>query len=301
MVILGFLVVACDDDDDGITGPSDPTNAPRAVIDRFSDQAGTLFRRSSLGTLPGPGQAIDLDQPPFITHGLGPAGERVRYYNFDVQPVDPAPIYVLYREGETQPVPGQLNIVEVIPGDATYNDFWQVVRVTVPRTYVANTITSLAEIVAGGYQMTMTNTLVNCPIVPEGSSGDEGGAADGLTRGWYRGQVVFYFNFGEAPLQTVGTSDVPTAPIFVTFNTNPDQPNGGPPSGFRTEAGTPQTHNVLSVLPGDAGYSPLWEVRPYNNNAFGNVRDLPTALAAPSFGSAELVNCPVVFVAEDGP
>lgn len=103
---------------------------------------------------------------------------------------DPAPIYVLFSEGEDQPVPGQLNIVDVIPGDAGYNDFWRVVRVTVPSDYVANTATSLTEIEAADYPMEMTTTLVNCPIVPDGSTAAEGAGADGLTQGWYRGEVV---------------------------------------------------------------------------------------------------------------
>lgn len=53
--------------------------------------------------------------------GLGPDGSQVRYYNFDVQPVDAAPIYALFREGEDSPVEGQLNIVGVIPGDSGYS------------------------------------------------------------------------------------------------------------------------------------------------------------------------------------
>jgi hypothetical protein len=211
-------------------------------------------------------------------------------------PVEPAPIYVLFRAGETQPVSGQLNVVDAIPGDLSYSDFWQVIRVTVPQDYVANTITSRAQIITAGYQMQETTTLVNCPIVPEGSTASEGDGADGLTRGWYRGQVVFYFNFGEAPLTTTSGGEVPRAPIFVTFNINPDQQDGGPPSGFRTEAGTAQTHNVVGAIPGQAGYSPLWLVVPYDNVAFNTVRDLPTAQAAQNFGVAAIVNCPIVFV-----
>jgi hypothetical protein len=54
----------------------------------------------------------------------------------------------------------------------------------------------------------------------------------------------------------------PLADIFVTFNVNPGDAGGGPVSGFKTEAGTEQTHNVLTVLPDGAGYSPLWAVSP---------------------------------------
>lgn len=291
---LAALVLGCDDD--LMARPVDPRPAPKASIDRFSDAAGRLFRRSANPALPGANQAINMDQAPFITHGLGPAGQRVRYYNFDVMPVNPAPIYVLFRDGETQPVAGQPNIVDVIPGDANYSDFWRVVRVTVPQNYVANTITSRAQIVAAGYAMQETTTLVNCPIVPEGSTASQGGGAEGLTRGWYKGQVVFYFNFGEAPLTSTAIGEVPTSPIFVTFNVNPDLPNGGPPSGFRTETGTVQTHNVVATLPGQSGYSPLWAVLPYDNAAFDVVNDLGSAAAARGFPMAAYVNCPIVLV-----
>lgn len=298
LAVAGLLIAfsACDDDIVSPEEPLDPDTAPRVTIDRFSDDAATLFQRSAMPSLPAAGQAIDMDQAPFITQGLGPEGRTVRYYNFDVMTTDPAPIYVLFREGENAPVSGQLNIVDVVPGDDGYNDFWQVVRVTVPDDYVANTVTSLAEILAEGYEMAMTTTLVNCPIVPEGSTASGGGGANGLTRGWYRDQVVFYFNFDEAALTTTDADAVPTSPIYVTFNVNPDEPGGGPASGFLTEDGTVQTHNVIATLPDDDAYSPLWAVIPYDNSSFDDVEDLQSAEAAPDFGVAAMVNCPVVFV-----
>jgi hypothetical protein len=295
LLLAGLAVVAgCDDDPTG-PEPLDPDTAPRAMVDRFSDDAGTLFQRSGNASLPGAGDPIDMDQAPFITQGLGPDGRPVRYYNFDVQATTPAPICVLIDEGTDQPVPDPLNIVDAIPGDPGYNDFWRVVRVTVPEDYVANTATSLADLQAAGYDMETTDILVNCPIVPEGSAAPEGGGAAGLTRGWYEDELVFYFNFGEASLEVTQAGTVPISPIYVTFNINPDQPGGGPPSGFMTEPASVQTHNVVGTVPGDVGYSPLWEVRPYDNASFDQVMDLATAQAAPSFGAAALVNCPVVF------
>lgn len=296
-LLLGAAIMACDDNGTEPVVPLDPDTADKVAVDRFSDAAGTLFRRSGNPDLPGANEPIDMDQGPFITMGLGPDGEPVRYYNFDVMPTASAPIFVLFREGESEPVDGQLNIVDVVPGDPGYNDFWHVVRVTVPSGYVANTVTSVAEIEAAGYALEHTNTIVNCPIVPEGSTAAEGGGADGLTRGWRNGEVVFYFNFVEAPLEGTGMPPaVPTSPIFVTFNINPDQAGGGPASGFVTEPGTAQTHNVVATLPGDAGYSPLWEVIVYDNADFAQVSDLTSAQDATSFGVAALVNCPVVFV-----
>lgn len=277
----------------------DPEMVPRASIDRFSEQAATLFVRTEANGLPGPNEPIDFDRGPFITQGLGPKGERIRYYNFDVMSTTPAPIYVLFREGEMAPVSGQLNIVDVIPGDGGYSDFWQIVKVTVPADYRANTVTSLAQIRETGYPMQETRMLVNCPIVPAGSTAQlrAGGESSELHEGWYRGQLVTYFTFEERKLETTGDGKVPVSPIYVTFNINPDQPGGGPASGFMTEDGTSQTHNVVQTLPSDSGYSPLWLVNVYDNANFAEVGDLRSIGGATLLATGvATVNCPVVEI-----
>ena len=48
-----------------------------------------------------------------------------------------------------------------------------------------------------------------------------------------------------------------------------------------TEMGTMQTHNVVDALPGDADYSPLWDVDVYDNAGFDSVHDLASAQMAP--------------------
>lgn len=304
-VLLGLTLLSAvgqahaQDDMHMMHRPRDPNTAPKAVIDRFSQTAGHLMVRTASNGLPGPNQPIDFDQGPFITQGLGPDGQVVRYYNFDVQSTTAAPIYALFYDGENKPVEGQLNIVDVIPGDEDYNDFWQIIKVTVPKDYVANTITSLEEIRAAGYAMEPTNMLVNCPIVPEGSTARlrAGGERADLHRGWYQGQVVFYFTFEEKALTTTPQDAVPVSPIFVTFNINPDQPNGGPASGFVTESAGLQTHNVVQTIPSDAGYSPLWLVNVYDNADFSTVRDIPSIGQAKILASGvATVNCPIVHV-----
>jgi hypothetical protein len=277
----------------------DPMKSEHAVIDRFSAAAGHLQMRNSMNHLPGPNQPVDFDVPPFVTTGLGPHGEVVMYYNFDVQSTTPAPIYVLFRKGEDAPVSGQLNIVDVIPGDPGYNDFWQVMRVTVPADYVANSVGSLQAIKDAGYPIQQTSTLVNCPIVPDGSTAAHrlSGNDTGLHHGWYRNKVVSYFNFSEAPLMVTDDGKVPVSPIYVTFNVNPGDPNGGPASGFKMAMGTMQTHNVVSTLPGDMGYSPLWLVNPYDNMAFGMVMDLHTAMSSKVLAQGvATVNCPIYSI-----
>ncbi|PSP55473.1 hypothetical protein BRC82_05950 [Halobacteriales archaeon QS_1_67_19] len=106
-------------------GPTDPASAPRAEIDRFGEAAGTLHVRTENDDLPGPDEPVDFDEA-FLTKGFGPDGETVQYYDFDVQPTAPAPIYALFREGEDTPVEGQLNVIDAVPGDEGYSPLWTV-------------------------------------------------------------------------------------------------------------------------------------------------------------------------------
>lgn len=280
-----------------VSAQVNPDTAQKASIDRFSAKAGHLFVRDASNGLPDPNEPIDFDHGPFFTKGFGPDGERIGYYNFDVQSTDPAPIYVLFKQGESSPVQGQLNIVDVVPGDSGYNDMWQVVKVTVPSNYAANTVTSFEEIKNAGYAMEKTDMLVNCPIVPDGSIAKKrwNGSDFGLTRGWYKNKVVFYFNFFEKAITTDANGMVPLSPIYVSFNINPDQIGGGPPSGFKVDTITGRTHNVAATIPTDAAYSPYWLVNIYDNADFDSVHDLASAQSANIMAAgAAIVNCPVV-------
>jgi hypothetical protein len=302
-VIAGLIVslASCKKNSNSTTATAkDPNTAPQASIDRFSSTAGHLQVRTASNGLPAANAAVNFDQAPFITRGFTPTGGVVDYYNFDIQPAVPAPIYVFFKSGQTTSVAGQNNVIDVIPGDAGYNDFWQVYMVTVPANYVANSVTSYQEIVANGYTVTKTNALVNCPVVPKGSTATKrypAGSDASLTLGWYKDQVVYYFNFAEKSLSVNTSGQVPVIAIYVTFNINPGQPNGGPGSGFKMEPGSNQTHNVITAIPSDAGYTPLWSVAVYDNNSFNTVKDLPTAAAAPLLvPNAGNVNCPVVNI-----
>ncbi|MGD8414597.1 MAG: FlgD immunoglobulin-like domain containing protein [Candidatus Latescibacterota bacterium] len=283
-------------------GGRNPETAPRTVVDRFSEDAGMLFVRTEDNGFPEAGEPIDFDEAPFITRGFSPDGRSIQYYNFDVMPVETAPIFALFREGEDAPVEGQLNIVDVVPGDGGYNDFWHVHKVTVPADYEANTITSVDALMDAGYDIERTPLIVNCPVVPDGSTASLRYTEEndsGLVEGWYRGQVIYYFDFSEkmltAELPESGPLMVPMSPIYVSFNVNPGEDGGGPPSGFMTEEGSDQTHNVVATMPEDATYSPLWNVNIYDNAEFGSVSDLQSAVSATILAEgAAMVNCPVV-------
>jgi hypothetical protein len=299
--VILFVAGCKEDSTTAVTSPptaKDPNTAAMVSIDRFSSTAGHLQVRDSVNGLPKANEAVNFDKEPFITRGIGPNGESVSYYNFDVQSSTPAPIYVLFFEGDSSPVPNQLNIVNVIPGDIGYNDFWQVQKVTVPKSYVANTITSLGEITAANYKIESQPSIVNCPIVPNGSTAVKriGTGSKGLFKGWYNGKIVTYFTFEEKALVASGGL-VPLSPIYVTFKINPNLAGGGPPSGFLTEPGSTKTHNVPATLPSSATYSPLWTVNIYDNVQFQSVTNLATAKAATVLvAGAAKVNCPIVEI-----
>jgi hypothetical protein len=276
-----------------------PDQAPIASVDRFSKAAAHLQLRTATNGIPGPNAPVDFDSGPFITQGLTPAGKPVRYYNFDVQSTTPAPVYVFYRKGEDKPVAGQLDIIDALPGEKGYNDFHQVWKVIVPTKYVVNSVTDAKQLREAGYHLEKTDALLNLPVVPDKSVARvrlNGESAD-LQRGWYKGKVAKYFSFGEAALMA-SDGVVPVSPIFVTFNVNPDKPNGGPPSGFRTEMNSKQTHNVPSTLPGEDGYSPLWLVSVYDNADWPMVKNLETVTNAKILAAGiATVNCPIVSIA----
>ena len=292
---LLLLVTSCKKTDETITTPiataKDINTATKATIDRFSSTTGHLMVRTTTNGLPAANAAINFDVAPFITMGLDRTGAHVMYYNFDVHSTTPDDIYVFFKSGATSPLAGQNNVVATIPGDAGYNDFWLIKKVTVPENYVPNSLTSEAEILASGYAITVTNTIVNCPIVPFGSTASKSktaGLASALSLGWYSGNAVAYFNFDEAPISTSGGL-VPLSPIYVIFANN-----SSPADGFKVESGTSQTHNVLATLPSDATYSPLWNVNVIDSANFSNVTNLTTAQSFTSALAGATVNCPIV-------
>ncbi|MDH7914402.1 hypothetical protein [Winogradskyella sp. SYSU M77433] len=301
--IVAFSMYSCSSDDDNNTRPAalDPETAPKASVDRFSENAGTLMVRTATNGLPEANEPINYDSgAPFITQGFSPSGDVVRYYNFDVQSTNPAPIF-LFFDTEGNAVENQINLIDVIPGDAGYNDFWQVNRVIVSDDYVANTITSMQDLLASGYEIQATSTIVNCPVVPEGSTASMrlGSEDNEIHMGWYKDQVVYYFSFFEKILDGGASNIVPLSPIYVSFNINPDDsnPESGPASGFVSETGTDQTHNVIASLPQDDFYSPLWSVNVYDNMDFDIVNNLSSAGMANILATGvATVNCPVVFM-----
>ena len=125
-----------------------------------------------------------------------------------------------------------------------------------------------------------------------GATGSTGGAVTTqlpLIAGWYKGREVEYYDFGMNTPLTEGSS-VLTAPIYV-FITGIDA------------AGNPEfvegQHNVIAVVPGDEGYTDLWQVMMVTVGD-GYEPDSVKSVDSVMSGSFEVtetdifVNCPVV-------
>jgi hypothetical protein len=237
-----------------------PGFIPIVSVDRFSDEAGTFFRRSDQPDLPEAGEAIDFDED-FLLIGFGPNGERVDFYQFDVRSQEPAAVYVLVDlPGDV--IAGQLPIFDELPGEPGYNDLRRVieVRVTDPG-YRPNSIQSFEDIQAATLVTTPADEVWNCVVAPEGSTATKRFApADpiALQSAWYRGQIVRYLLF-ENPNSTATVNfpgDV-TSNIMYAFLANNLDVTGG----FATEPQSGATHNVVTRLPQQDGYSPLWTLQ----------------------------------------
>src|SRR2546429_8644727 len=90
----------------------------------------------------------------------------VSYLDFGPQSNVAVPILAFFQAtSPSTPVAGQRNIIDTIPSQPGYSDFWRVYKVLAPDGDVADSIRSLGEAVASGYTIQETNTVVNCPLV----------------------------------------------------------------------------------------------------------------------------------------
>jgi len=266
---LAFVAVGCGDDDDdgsnGNTATPPPTTAPTNT--------------------PVP-QATEK----MLVHGWY-RNEEVVYYDFGMNSptsgaaVSAAPIWAfitgMNADGTPAFVEGQHNVVDVVPGDPGYSDLWEVMLVTVPDGFEPDSIKSREEVESSGYEIMPAGIFVNCPIVPAGTTFENG---EELVQGWNKGEAVFYPDFG------------------------PNQPAAIPIWAFITgmdSAGNPQflegQNNIIDSLPGDPGYSAFWLVNlvtvddAYEPNSIKSAADV-IASGFEVTTTDLVVNCPVVSV-----
>ena len=158
-------------------------------------------------------------------------GQTVRYLDFGPIKLRPgnkvAPIWVF-----TNGAAGQRNVIDVAPGDRGYTPLWRVVMVTwadaSPRV-LRSAAQVRAATSAGEVTLKRTSTVVNCPVLGFGQK---------QTLGFHRGSTIAYYDLGPVKL----ASGNKVAPIWAVTN------------------GAQGQKNVIDVVPGQRGYTPLWRV-----------------------------------------
>jgi hypothetical protein len=284
-----------------------PTYLPVVEIDRFSDEMGSFFRRSDNPDLPAANEPIDFDQPQFLLRGSGPNGEAVTFYHFDVRPREPGIVYeFIDRRGER--IAGQLPVFDRIPGEVGYSDFWQVQQVRVQDIeYRVNSLHAAADVLASGWEITALEEVSNYVLVPFGSRAVKRFDPATPTRaldGWYNGQIVKYLQF-ENPQSSAqvdfGSGQINTPQMYAFFDNNRDEKDG-----FALDPLSLATHNVVTRLPGEEGYSPLWVLQVFTLAAFDRVIDLASALDQAKneenlidLGQLIRINAPIVQVGSE--
>ena len=204
-------------------------------------------------------------------------GATVRYYDFGSIKLKPgnklAPIWTF-----TNGAPGQRNIIDTVPGQASYSPLWLVNKVTWAAGKTPRTLTSADAVrkaaAAGDVTIAATATVVNCPVLGFGQK---------RVAGYSGGHVIHYYDLG--PVNVAPGNDV--VPLYAVTNGVPDQ------------------HNITgdTIPPGQTAYPPLWAITKVtwktgvtprlltSYTAIGNVEGAGEVLLT----KTELVvNCPLV-------
>ena len=147
---------------------------------------------------------------------------------------------------------------------------------------------------------------MNCVIVPDNSVAtrrfDSADPAE-LQGGWYRDQIVRYFLFENPDSKAQVAFGTPvTSNIMYAFLENDENVI----DGFAIDGTTGDTHNVLTRLPEQDGYSPLWTLQAIKLLAFTRVTNVATAAQEASIDINAIslpvlnVNAPVVGIGQAG-
>jgi len=101
--------------------------------------------------------------PVYLTQGWYKS-TPVYYFDFGADPGIPIPIWVVFDSNGNQV--GN-NIIDSIPGDDGYSAFWHVWNVSIPPTYLANTLRNASATSVAPYSSRplIPPTYLNCPVV----------------------------------------------------------------------------------------------------------------------------------------
>ncbi len=169
---------------------------------------------------------------------------RVSFYDFGETSPTPSSAYVLVDE-QGIPVAGQGDILGAIPegvfvnaSDPNASALWRLTFVTVPDGYVPNTYTSVGELFRAHLPMVLTDTVLNAPAVPAGSTLLDDPLNRTLQPAWYGMQRAWLASFGSITAFDATNGTVAATPLYQWTGLTGQLP-------------------VMSTKSGDADYSPL--------------------------------------------
>lgn len=233
--------------------PSYGTDRPVAAIDRFGGLPASGRGRTETNRIPAVNQPLDLDHSGFLRRITGPGGEERNCYDLGFVTAEPSRLFVFYDQ-QGNYVLTQFPIIEVLPGEPDYSDIWDVWRVFVPPGFSEyNQLRDMEDLErkladsTSGFRTERTGIWINGPVVPDGSraalrADNKPGPAP-LRYAWRKGERVPFLYF-EGSIRGAGRTP-PRGKMVVSCGTWPPQ------EGTRVE---------VSRLPGQPGYSPLFEL-----------------------------------------
>lgn len=184
-------------------------------------------------------------------------------------------------DAEGNRIKDQHDLIAAGPYDNGYSDLREIIEVTVPEDYEANTITSVEDLLAQDWPQARTGRNHNMPIVRTGTQ-LQGHDYDPISI-WINGDERQAFDFGETPAQT--------APIWVLI-TGYDATG----SAIRLPG---QDGPIIRQLHHDPGYSDFWQVffvTVPEDTVPNSIRSYEQIIESgyPIAESENVINCPVI-------
>jgi hypothetical protein len=216
----------------------------------------------------------------------------------------------------------QRPIIDTLPMQAGYSDFFELVAVSGPGDYNANDIKSRATLLRAGYNLQHSGRVVNCPVVGPDAKLAPTTAATGVTyplvKLWHRGRTVHCLLM-DGGVHLLGDKGAPVFKVSTTEIT--DDRNemrvsaaeiysliarafGG--SDAVGQIQVPES-DIFRYAPGSGSYSPLakiWDVTVPSDYQVGEVVSHADLFPVPDFTDPRIeehspesfCNCPIARV-----
>lgn len=294
------------------------------VDDDEGDVPLTEIPHERTGTIPVHGGFVDGTAVELYRMGTFVPAESGWFPSYDEFPGMPVGrMFVRVNSaGELRVDQEQRPIIDSLPQQAGYSDFFELVAVTFPDDYSANEIKSRATLLRAGHPLQYSGRIVNCPVVgPDAKLEPPTGTPVGETRLvklWYRNQTV-HCMLMDGGAHLLGDKG---APLFKAYGT----PTVGEEKEFRVAAsevyalstrafsGADRVSNIpvpnndiFRHLPGSSSYSPLtqiWDVTVPVDYQIGGLTSYQDLFPVPDFTDPRIeerspeafCNCPIVTV-----